>query len=87
MYVKSFTEFLKESFDQGEKFEVKQNIAGINIFDDEELTKPSEIKDLTKGCNLEVISSSNQEVVFKTSNDKYAVISKVELKKLPIKMI
>jgi mRNA-degrading endonuclease HigB of HigAB toxin-antitoxin module len=87
MYVKSFSEFLKESFDQGETFEVKQNITGINVFDDEELTKPSEIKDLTKGCELEVVSSSKQEIVFKTSANKYAVISTVELKKLPIKML
>lgn len=83
----SFKEFmLLEKFEQGELYTITKDIPDVKIYDKEDLQNAVS-RSLPKETNLEVVSSSNNEVVFKTSFGGYIVLSTSELKKLPIKAI
>lgn len=88
--MKSFKEFIghinESNFEQGETVKVTKNISDVQFYDDEDLDKKIYVRDLVKGMELEVVSTTNREVVFMVidMDNKFIVLSTHELSGLKL---
>ena len=86
--MKSFKEFLNESCEIGEVFEVNESIDNVYTYTDSTLeNKDNETITIPNGTKLEVAVCTNNETVFKCPSGKYVVFSITELKTLPISLM